>query len=190
MKRRVMVVAAAAVVLAGGVGAAFGQSTNSFSGALIVRPSWEYTKTTGASVLTQTLTDLALWRHTHGTNAYQMAALAVASGTLAGSATNTVSLGAMADGFGDVRSFARVRFMAMQAASNNVDSVRFGGAADDPFAAWAGDPSDTVNVAPGGLVMIIAPQAAGYAVGTSTNMMIVNTGTNSATYYLYIGGHE
>ena len=188
MKRRVMVVAAA-VVLAG-VGAAFGQSTNSFSGLLFANSNWEYKKTTGSSTLLQTFENFVQWQVANGTNAYQMSAIAVASGTLAGSATNTVSLGAMADGFGDVRSFARVRFMAVQTASNNVDSVRFGGAAVDPFASWAGDASDTVNVAPGGLVMFVAPQAAGYAVGTSTNMMIVNTGTNSATYYLYVAGHE
>jgi hypothetical protein len=119
-----------------------------------------------------------------------MACVAVASATLANGQTNTISLGAIADGFGDVRAFKTVRFMAVQAASNNVDAVRFGGADTDPFSAWANDPSDAVKVAPGGLAMFIAPQLTGYAVGTSTNLMIVNTGTNSATYYLYVGGNE
>jgi hypothetical protein len=39
------------------------------------------------------------------------------------------------------------------------------------------------------MMMIVAPQA-GYTVGTSTNLLVVNTGTNSATYYLYIAGNE
>ena len=183
MKRTICIMA----ILTAGAAA---YAANTFTGTLLARPAeWKYTKTSGASTLEQTFTDFVFWRHTNGTNIYQMTTIAVDTATLTNAQQKAVSVGAMTDGFGDVRAFAKVRFMALQAASNNVDAVRLTGGAVDPFGAWMADGTNGVNVAPGGMMMIVAPQA-GYTVGTSTNLLIVNTGTNSATYYLYIAGNE
>jgi hypothetical protein len=164
-------------------------AANDFTGTLISRPAeWKYTKTSGSSTLSQGFGDFVFWRHTNGTNAYQMTTVAVDTAALTNTQQRTVSIGAIVDGFGDVRSFAVVRFLALQAASNNVGNVKLGGAAIDPFGAWTANGTNGVTVAPGGMMMIVAPQA-GYTVGTGTNLMIEATG-GAATYYLYIGGNE
>jgi hypothetical protein len=117
-----------------------------------------------------------------------MTTVAVDTAALTNTQQRTISIGAITDGFGDVRSFAVVRFLALQSASNSVGNVRLGGAADDPFGAWTADGTNGVTVAPGGMLMLVAPQA-GYTVGTGTNLMIEAT-DGEATYYLYIGGNE
>lgn len=182
MKKTIMFLTALAAL---GLAAA-----NSFDGVLFVRPSWTYEKTGGSSTLSQSFGDFLQWRHANGTNAYQMATVCVDTRTLTNAQEHVISLASFADGFGDVRSFRTVRFMALQAASNNVDAVQLGGAGDAPFAAWIADPSDAVLVPPGGLALFVAPQLNAYQVGVATNLLLKNTGTNSATYYLYVGGNE
>jgi len=183
MKRALMMLAIGAVC------ACSVYAANEFTGTLIGRPAeWKYTKTSGSSTLSQGFGDFVFWRHTNGTNAYQMTTVAVDTAALTNTQQRTISIGAITDGFGDVRSFAVVRFLALQSASNSVGNVRLGGAAVDPFGAWTADGTNGVTVAPGGMLMLVAPQA-GYTVGTGTNLMIKATG-GAATYYLYIGGNE
>lgn len=182
MKKTIMLLTALAAL---GLAAA-----NSFDGVLFVRPSWTYKKTGGSSTLSQSFDDFLQWRHADGTNAYQMQVICVDTRTLTNSQEHIVSLASFADGFGDTRSFRTVRFLALQTASNNVDAVQLGGAADAPFWSWAAYTNDAVVVQPGGLALFVAPQLNGYQVGTSTNLLLKNTGTNSATYYLYVAGNE
>lgn len=159
-----------------------------FSGTLFCRTTWEHVKTVGAAELTETVPDFFTWTHADGDTTNQMNAFVSAPISLAAGATNAINLAAAVNGFGDTVNFSKVKFLAFGAAVSNEAALRVGGAEADAFAGCFGDASDTVDVRPGGFVMLAAPDAAGYTVGTGTNLWVVNTGTNAAIGTAYIGG--
>lgn len=164
-------------------------SETTFSGTFRSTTTWQHTKTVGASTLNETLPTLFVWTHENGTGFEQMNAFASSSAALAAGATNTVSLGAAVNGFGDVVAFIRVAFLAVRAAASNSADIVVGGAPAGAFESWASTAGATFTVKPGGLALFIAPSTNGYAVGTSTNLMIRNASTaTNAAYDLYIGG--
>ena len=177
-----------AIAIAALVIAAITATADTFSGTLYAKTTWTHTKTIGNSSLNETLPDLFLWTHANGTNSLQMNALVSKTTTLAAGATNTINLAAAVDGFGDSINFSTVRFIAVTASNGNDNAVYLGGAASDPFSALFGSASESVAIKPGGIAMFSAPYTTGYTVGTSTNLQVRNSGTNSATYFIYIGG--
>jgi hypothetical protein len=184
MKRLVLIAA-----MATAAAMSFADS-KTFGGLLTVRPDWAYTKTRGQSVNTETFDELLSWVHTTGTGANQMSVMVTDSATLTNGQSRTVSLLSIADGFGDTLTFAKVRFIAVTASTNNADAVQIGNGGPSAFAAMFGTTNDVVTVRPGGLFMAVAPDATGYAVGTSGDIQVLNTGTNSVSYVLYVGGNE
>jgi hypothetical protein len=168
--------------------AAIAQTT--FSGRIIVRPDWSYVKTRGQSTNTETFDELLSWVHTSGTNADQMAAIVTDETTLTNSQERVVDLLAVTDGFGDSVAFATVRFIALTASEDNVDPIEIGNGGPDAFCTFLGTSNDVVRVRPGGIFLAVAPDATAYAVGTSGDLRIANTGTNTAAYVLYVGGAE
>lgn len=175
------------IITASALAAAAQETT--FSGNFIGLTTWEHAKTVGASTLKETVSQLYNWRHTSGTNDYQMNALVTDYQTLAAGSTNVYNLAAAQNGFGDIVHFQRVGFLAVIAASNNVSSVRVGGAASSPFAPWAAAASDAVLVPPGGMALFIAPSTNGYTVGSATNLAVANvSAATNAAYSIYIGG--
>jgi hypothetical protein len=180
-----------AIIAAVAVAACAANAANTITGTILAKSTITYSKAIGtASTLNHVFDDFVRWSVTTGTNANQMTAICYSTDTLANGQTNTLYLSAIADGFGDAKAFTAVRFIALQAATNNVDAVRLGGAETDAFAPWAGSATDTALVMPGGTLIMMAPQLAGFAVGTATNLNVSCVGTNEATYYLYIGGSE
>jgi hypothetical protein len=177
-----------AIIFAALVIGAITATADTFSGTLYTKTTWTHTKTIGNSSLNETLPDVFLWTHANGTNALQMNALVSKTTTLAAGATNTINLAAAVDGFGDSINFSTVRFIAVTASNGNDNAVYLGGAASDPFSALFGSASESVAIKPGGIAMFSAPYTTGYTVGTSTNLQVRNSGTNSATYFIYIGG--
>lgn len=159
-----------------------------FAGRLSVSTTWAHKKTSGGSTLSETVPQLFSWTHADGTNTLQMNAFVGISGTLAAGASNLVSLGSCRNGFGDTVAFSRVGVMSLVSAATNTVSLRLGGAAADAFSAWCGSAADTVTVPPGGMAMLVAPSTNGYAVGTATNLLVVNLGATNALYDLFIGG--
>jgi len=169
-------------------GAAIGQTT--ISGNLSVSPTWLHEKTTGQATIRESLSKLVDWDVTYGTNANQMTSLAVNTNTLAATGTQNVSLHGVVNNFGDALTLNRVKFLAFQCDASNTNNMTIGGAPVDPFSAFFADPSDIITVPPGGFVLFTAPQLTGYAVGTTTNILISGTGSGTNTYYLYIGGTQ
>ena len=160
-----------------------------FSGTFRATTTWQHTKAVGASTLNETLPTLFVWTHVNGTGSDQMNALASSSATLAAGATNTVSLGAAVNGFGDAVAFSRVAFLAVRAAASNASDIVVGGSASGAFESWTDAAGATFTVKPGGLALFIAPGTNGYTVGGATNLMIRNASSESnAVYDLYIGG--
>ena len=163
-------------------------ATIEFEGTLTLDPQWLNVKTDGASVVRETFSDLIALTHTTGTNANQMTSLAKSSGILTNSASVTLSLlGGVENAFGDPITFTRVNFLCITAPAANLSALHIGGAASAPFTSWCGTGGLAV-LRPGGTILYHAPDITGYAVGTNGNLKILNTGTNSATYSIYIGG--
>lgn len=168
-----------------------------FSGTLTVAPAWKATQTNGAALSTIELGTILSQAHAYGTNANQMNALALRSGTLTNGETLDVSLAAMTNAFGPV-AFARVNFIAVRSPTNNAmvgtnmvgtNALVVGNAASDQFAAWLGGTNQTVAIRPGGLLLLTSP-ISGY-VSTGKLFRIANVGdTNSITYELYFGGAQ
>jgi len=168
--------------------ATFADAATAFSGKTVVRPTWAYTKTRGQSSNTETFGELLEWTHTNGTNANQMTSVVTDSATLTNSQSRAVNLLSIADGFGDTVVFSKVKLLAVSANATNVDAIAVGNGGPDSFCAFLGSSNDVVRVMPGGVFVVIAPDAAGYAVGSTGNLQVTNTGTNNASYVLYVGG--
>jgi len=127
-----------------------------------------------------------------GVGANQADKLYSDTNTLAASATLDVDLaGSLVSAFGKVITFTKVKAIIVSAAAGNTNDVAVGGAAATQFVAWVGDATDKVNVGPGGLLCLIAPDVDGYAVaaGTTDFLRIGNGGAGTGvTYDLIIIG--
>lgn len=163
-------------------------STTLFVGRLRILPEWSYSKTVGASTATQRIGALLDWSHTTGTNTQEMTTLISGEYALTNSASVTVDLTSAVNGFGDSVSFSTVKFIAVSAGVSNLNSIAIGGAASGALANWTGTTNDTVIIQPGGAFCVVAPGMLGYAVGSSGNLKITNTGTNAVSCYLYVAG--
>jgi hypothetical protein len=172
------------------IASASAHAQTTFTGTLKLTPDWMHIKTEGASTVIETFASIIDAAHTTGTNANQMTSFVRIVGTLTNGASVVHNLsGGVTNSFGDAVTFRRVNFLTATAPTSNVSKVMMGGAATDTFSAWTAATNDTAALMPGGAVMLRAPDATGYAVATNAcNLKLVNTGTNSVGYALYIGG--
>jgi hypothetical protein len=112
--------------------------------------------------------------------------------TLAASATENLDLaGVLTDAFGATLTFVKVKALLIRAATGNTNDVLVGGHASAAFVNWVSDPTDVVVVKPGGLFLLVAPNAAGYGVTATTAdlLKITNSaGTTGVTYDIAILG--
>jgi hypothetical protein len=112
--------------------------------------------------------------------------------TLAASGTENLDLaGVLVDAFGATITFVKVKAMLIRAASGNTNDVLVGGHATTAFVNWVSDPTDVVVVKPGGLFLLVAPNAAGYGVTAATGDLLKVTnsaGTTGVTYDVAILG--
>jgi len=112
--------------------------------------------------------------------------------TLAASATEDLDLsGSLTDTFGNSVALTSVRMLIVKADDGNTNDVLVGGAAANQFINWVSNSSDVVVVKPGGILLLFAPTASGYAVtaGTGDLLKIANSaGTTGVTYDIYVGG--
>jgi hypothetical protein len=113
--------------------------------------------------------------------------------TLAASANESLDLAgtALVDAFGTAISFARVKALIVSAATTNTNNVIVGATGSNAFINWVGSTTDAINVRPGGLFVLIAPDATAYAVTAATGdlLKIANSaGTTGVTYQIAIVG--
>jgi hypothetical protein len=164
-------------------------ASTSFTGTLIVDAAWRQSKVVGVSTVSESFSELLRQTHTDGTNANQMSAVVAIDGSLADSASVTYNLaGGVTNSFGDAVTFADVRFFAVYSDSSANSNIAVGGADSTAFDSWLGVTNSTVLVAPGGLFMFTSPND-GFC-STNGNIKVSNTGTNTVTYQVYIGGIE
>ncbi|WP_340265409.1 hypothetical protein [Sphingobium mellinum] len=127
-----------------------------------------------------------------GLGANQAKAVFADERTLAASANESLDLaGGLSDVFGNLITFTKIKAIAIQAAATNSNDVLVGGAASNGFISFVGATDDTIKVKPGGMFLIVAPDANGLAVTASTAdlLKIANSaGGSSVTYKIVIIG--
>lgn len=163
---------------------------DSLTGSLYLTPGFTMTQTNGASVMQETVGRVLAKSTTYGTNgtmaAPQMNAWFRDTGTLTNGQERVVSCAALTNGFGQAMNLWRVNLLIVQSTgTNNLDALAVGGMAD--HLAVLGATNQTAVVAPGGVFMAYAPDAAGI-VSTGKVIRLVNLGTNALAYAVYVGG--
>lgn len=123
---------------------------------------------------------------TNGSGANQANQAYAGRRTLAASATENLDLsGGLINAFGTALLFTAIKAIVITAAAGNTNDVLVGGAASNGFVSWVGDPADVVKVKPGGMFVIAAPNAAGFAVTAATAdlLKIANSGAGTGVTY-------
>lgn len=130
---------------------------------------------------------------TDGAGANQAQKVFTDTRTLTASSTEDLDLaGGLTDAFGNVLTLTEVKAIIIKAAAGNTNNVIVGGAASNQFVTPFGAGAHTVTVRPGGMLMLVAPDATGYAVtaGTGDLLKIANSaGSTSVTYDILILGN-
>lgn len=104
---------------------------------------------------------------------------------IAASGTDDLDLsGALTNALGASVAFARIKALLVLAADANTNNVLVGGAASAQFINWVSDATDKVVVAPGGLLLLVAPKA-GYVVTATTGdlLRIANSAGGTVVNY-------
>lgn len=108
------------------------------------------------------------------------------SRTLAASGTENLDLaGGLTDAFGAALGFTKVKALIIRAAAGNTNDVVVGGHASAAAATFFGDATDKVRVKPGGMFVLTAPNAAGYAITATTAdlLTVANGGSGTPVSY-------
>ena len=106
--------------------------------------------------------------------------------TISASSSENLDLAAsLVDAFGATITFARIKGIVVAASSANTNNVLVGGAASNGFVNWVSDSSDVLVVRPGGLFVLLAQHATGYAVTASTGdiLKVANSSSGSPVSY-------
>jgi len=106
--------------------------------------------------------------------------------TLAASASENLDLaGGLTDAFGNTLTFARVKLIYIKAAAANTNNVVVGGHATAAFVNWVADATDKVNIRPGGVFLLFAPDATAYVItaGTGDLLTVANSAGGSSVVY-------
>jgi hypothetical protein len=121
-----------------------------------------------------------------GTAAGQVDRIIADTRTIAASGNDDLDLnGVLTDLLGGVVSLLRVKVLVVRASAANVNNVVVGGGASNPFINWATGTTPAVVVRPGGLFVLAASDATGYAVTAATGdiLRITNSGAGSSVTY-------
>lgn len=106
--------------------------------------------------------------------------------TLTASSSEDLDLaGGLTDVFGNALTFTKIKALIVVASSGNTNNVQVGGAASNQFINWVANSSDIVNVPPGGMLVLTAPGAAGFAVTPSTGDLLKIANGSSGTSVTY-----
>lgn len=122
-----------------------------------------------------------------GTGANQVGQIWADTRTLSASATEDLDLSgtALVNAIGQSVAFTKIRGLLIRAAAGNTNNVIVGGATSNQWLTWVGAGTHTVTVRPGGLLLLAAPDATGYAVtaGTGDLLKIANSAGGSSVSY-------
>jgi len=97
--------------------------------------------------------------------------------------------GVLVNGLGQTATFARIKLICVFAALANSGNVQVGGHATLAFINWVASATDIINVRPGGLFLLAAPDATGYAVTAGTgDLLTVKASSGTVSYDIVLVG--
>lgn len=162
------------------------------SGRLAISTNLQHTSALDLATGSLALTYAKNLDFTSGVSANQVDRIFHDTRTLTASATEDLDLaGGLTDAFGTTLTFVRIKGIIVAAAAANTNTVQVGGAAANGFVNWVADVTDKINVRPGGVFALYAPDGTGYGVtaGTGDLLRIGNGGAGtSVTYDLVVVG--
>lgn len=156
------------------------------SGKLAISTFLTYTAALDLATVQAPLNYNAVANLTSGTGVNQATKLFSDTRTLAPSGAEDLDLaGVLTDAFGAALTFTAVKGVIIAAAAANSNLVVVGGAASNGFVNWVADPTDKINVRPGGAFALFAPDATGYVVtaGTGDLLHVANSGAGTSVTY-------
>lgn len=106
--------------------------------------------------------------------------------TLAASSSESLDLaGGLTNGLGQTLTFTATKAILVIASAANTNDVIIGGAGSNTFTGPFEHSSDKLGLKPGGMVMLVNPSAAGWAVpaGTGDILQMANSGSGSSVTY-------
>lgn len=121
-----------------------------------------------------------------GTGANQADKRYSATRTLTASSSEDLDLaGSLTDVFGATITLARVKFLLVFAAAANTNNVVVGGASSNAWPGPFGATTHTVAVRPGGLLVMMAPDATGWPVTPATGdlLHVANSAAGTSVTY-------
>jgi hypothetical protein len=155
--------------------------------ALTIRALGSLVKSLDLNIATQTLNYERDYALSPGTGATQGDTLFEDTRTLAASIGEDLDFngGSLTDAFGATLAFTKLKLLIVYANPNNVNDVVVGGASSDGLVSPFGSPTDVFHVKPGGILVLIAPDANGYAVVASTAHLLhlANGGSGTSVTY-------
>jgi hypothetical protein len=122
----------------------------------------------------------------NGTGANQATNVFVDTRSVAASSNEELDLaGVLVNALGQTLTFTAIKAIRIHADPDNGGNVVVGGAASNAFPGPFGDATDTLSIAPGGLVTMVNPSAAGWAVnaGTGDKLKIANSDSEDPASY-------
>lgn len=111
--------------------------------------------------------------------------------TLAASASEDLDLsGTLTDAFGATLTLQKVKVLLVAAKSTNTNNIVIGGASATQWVGPFGAATHTLAIKPGGALALFAPDAAGYPVTPTTDLLkVANSGAGtSVTYQIVVVG--
>lgn len=123
---------------------------------------------------------------TDGSGANQVAQVFTDTRTIAASSNDDLDLnGVLTNALGASVALTKVRAVVIKAAAGNSNDVVVGGAATNAVSSVFGATTHTVKVKPGGMLVLVAPDATAYALtaGTADVLRITNGGAGSTVTY-------
>lgn len=121
-----------------------------------------------------------------GTGADQVRQVFTDTRTINASSNDDLDLaGSLVNAVGATITFTKLRAILVRAAAGNTNNVVVGGAASNGCVTMFGASTDKIVVRPGGMVLLVANDATGYAVtaGTGDILRIANSGAGTSVAY-------
>lgn len=120
---------------------------------------------------------------TDGNGANQISRVWTANRTIAASGNDDIDLnGVLVDGIGQTLSLLRVRALVIRAAAANTNNLVVGPAPANGFVTPWGAATHSNTVRPGGLLLLVAPDATGFAVTAATaDLLRITNGAAGST---------
>lgn len=152
----------------------------SLSAQILVNLAATYTDSRDLGDATDKPTVNTSYSFTNGTGADQAQVVFSDTRTLSSSTSESLDLyGGLTDAFGNTINFAAVKGILVKAASGNGDTISVGPHATAGFTTMADAAGDKFVVRPGGLLLLVANDATGYAVTDSTADILEVTNNDS-----------